>query len=306
MAFAERTAFKTSVSSHRTILDYSYSWFTEDDFDSNLVEEGPAGELYKKFKIGEICPYCNRKAIKAVEGRYDPAQYDDLSGDDYVVIVWGCPFCGWWHESFHRWDLRLPGWERLRYRIAGLRKFDVGSEDLPLTTLKSELKRYPHILHDIHASKFEALVADVLSSFFQVEVTTVGRTGDGGIDLVYVDGETPFAVQVKRRLSSGSKEGVALIREFLGACMLEGKRNGKIVTTANSFTEGAKGAAKKAVNMGLVESFELIARDRFLELFGYQKKIYRYPWTSIVRDWLDVWAPDEDKMQIRVSKRYMK
>ena len=48
-----------------------------------------------------------------------------------------------------------------------------------------ELLKRPTILYDIHHRKFEELVADVLRDYFLVEVSIVGKTDDGGVDLLY-------------------------------------------------------------------------------------------------------------------------
>jgi HJR/Mrr/RecB family endonuclease len=98
-----------------------------------------------------------------------------------------------------------------------------------------------------------------------------------------------FAVQVKRRESPEAKEGASLVREFLGACVLSGHRNAKIVTTAGDYTEGAKVTAQKAIQCLAVDSYDLIARDRFIELFRYTSLAYKYPWTEIAKYWKDTW-----------------
>jgi hypothetical protein len=69
---------------------------------------------------------------------------------------------------------------------------------------RTELRARPTILREIHPERLEALVADVLRDHFCAEVEVIDRPGDGGIDLVFVNGEHPFAVQVKRRESPES------------------------------------------------------------------------------------------------------
>jgi restriction endonuclease Mrr len=170
-----------------------------------------------------------------------------------------------------------------------LREFKIEDASLPLATLARELYTRPKIIHDIHPKKLEVLVAAVLADFFDVEVSVVGRTGDGGIDLVYLDGNIPCAVQVKRRQAAESKEQVSVVREFLGACVLKGFKVGKVVTTASGFTRGANTASREAVQKGILESFELISRERFLDLFRYRRGSYRYPWTASALEWSDLW-----------------
>jgi len=187
-------------------------------------------------------------------------QPEDENGMTYDcarwVAIWGCLSCGWWYEEFTKFDDADDN--RIKRRVAVLREFTADANDLPLAALSTELISRPGVLHDVHPGRLEVLVADILGEFFSTEVKVVGRTGDGGIDLVFVNCDRPFAVQVKRRQSQESKEGVALVREFLGACLLEDVRNGIIVTTAGSFTSGAVAAANQTVSKGLFESFDLI------------------------------------------------
>jgi len=163
-----------------------------------------------------------------------------------------------------------------------------------------ELAKRPEILYDIHSKKFEQLVADVVGDYYDTEVTIIGRTNDGGIDLVYLQGDVPTAIQVKRRKRPDKVETVLLVREFLGALMLEGFTKGKIVTTSSRFSKGSYRTKEKALRLGLVEQFELIDANRFYEMFRFhQQNNIRFPWQHIVTDWLHVWRDIPDA-EIRV------
>lgn len=290
------------------ILDYSRWWLTVDTFATNYVELPPAGEFYKQFKIANHCPFCDSQAAEVLSINYQAGVSDpeDLFGDDIALSVWGCPSCGWWFENFCRWDVEIIGWERFKRRIALLREFDIREENMPLITLQAELRRRPHLINNVHPKTLEILVADVLADFFKTEVTVVGRTNDGGIDLVYIDCDIPFAVQVKRRISNTASEGVSLVREFLGACVLKGVRGATIITTARAFTKGATRTAHEAVTKNLVDTFELIARDRFLDIFGQKRGIDLYPWSNVVRSWLDRWEKDKHRADVRFKQEFIK
>ena len=112
----------------------------------------------------------------------------------------------------------------------------------------------------------EKLAQDVLSDFFKCEVAHIGRSGDGGIDLLMLSGDKEYAVQVKRRLNSGHVEQVNPIREFLGVLKLRAKTRGMFITTGQDFTRGCYTEAQLAKDMELVSEFELYNRDRFMSL----------------------------------------
>jgi restriction system protein len=270
------------------ILDYSAYWFATDTIGTTWVDLTPAGEIYRRFANTKACPYCRKHAAQILNASLP--QQDDEDDYDREVEIWACLSCGWWYEEFRKWD--GPDY-RVKRRIAVLREFKPEAADVPLAALATELAVHPSILHDIHPSRLEALVADVLRDFFSTEVKVIGRTGDGGIDLLFVNGDRPFAVQVKRRQSPESKEGVALVREFLGACVLKDFRNGIIVTTAGSFTSGAVAEASQTISKGIFESFNLIAKDRFLELFAMSSRSTEYPWTRVTEWWVEWWKSDE-------------
>lgn len=134
-----------------------------------------------------------------------------------------------------------------------LRKFDISDGQLPLELLKKELVKRPRIVYDIHSKKFEELVGSVFSDFYETTVRLIGRRGDKGIDLIYLDGPNPIALQVKRRQDPHKVEQVALVREFLGAMLTEGFNHGTIVTTAQRFSKGSYETRDKAVGKGVVQ-----------------------------------------------------
>jgi hypothetical protein len=270
-----------------TLLDYSAWWWTSDTFFTTLVENSPVGHLYQYFKTYKRCPYCHTPAVLVLDAHLPGPKHDP--DESRYVKIWGCLDCGWWHDEFAKVDPGFIGWERFKRRVPYLRRFTIDSESLPIETLSSELLTHPKIIHQLNPKRLESFVAAVLSDFFDVEVSVIGRTGDGGIDLVYVHTDKAFAVQVKRRESPEAKEGASLVREFLGACVLSGHRNAKIVTTAGDYTEGAKVTAQKAIQCLAVDSYDLIARDRFIELFRYTSLAYKYPWTEIAKYWKDTW-----------------
>lgn len=279
-----------------TILDYSQGRTNRGSIWDTVSFSNPtARALYDHFHKTKECPYCHHPTKEVLSIYRSLDEFDD---DSRSIRLWGCLNCGWWSQN--RTNFELNGWSHEIRSVGILRTFDISDSQLPLAALKMELTKRPEILYDIHSKKFEQLVADVVGDYYDTEVTIIGRTNDGGIDLVYLQGDVPTAIQVKRRKRPDKVETVLLVREFLGALMLEGFTKGKIVTTASRFSKGSYRTKEKALRRGLVEQFELIDANRFYEMFRFhQQNNIRFPWQHIVTDWLHVWRDIPDA-EIRV------
>jgi hypothetical protein len=108
----------------------------------------------------------------------------------------------------------------------------------------------------------EQLVAAAFRETMPCEVRHLGGPGDNGVDVLMITAEKAYAIQVKRRADPQKTEPVSSIREFLGAMILEGHRNGIFVSTAAQFSRAAELAAKRAPLTGTVDFLELKnARD---------------------------------------------
>jgi hypothetical protein len=100
----------------------------------------------------------------------------------------------------------------------------------------------------------ETLVADIFRANYQhSEVMHVGRPGDRGIDVIFIDSAcTKWLIQVKRRARVRTSEGFATLQSLLGTMALEGERHGMIVSTAHSFSYQARQAQRRARQQGYV------------------------------------------------------
>ena len=127
-------------------------------------------------------------------------------------------------------------------------------------------------------------VPDVLVANFVDGVQLHLGTGDGGIDLILVEGEMQVAVQIKRRCRLDSVELVAPVRELLGACILAGMREAIFVTSAPRFSAGAKRAAQGATEqlMTPFTRFELVDKPRFIEMLNLVSRSEKQPWQQHV------------------------
>jgi restriction system protein len=272
------------------LLDYTQSWFAHcRGLDDSAALESPLGYIFQRFNRDYHCPYCNVRTRNIFRAQI-LSDDSDYTRDEFMQAdIYACLTCGWWYDDEAYVDRVDMSYTKVGRMLRCLRSFPANSPTLPLECLSSAILKRPHILHDIHPKRLETFVASVLSDHFDVEVTVVGRSGDGGVDLVYVQSNEPFAVQVKRREDPNGKEGVAVVREFLGACILSQKKNACIVTTAGGFTNGALTSAKAAVDMGVLNSFELVDRARFISLFRYTSFANLYPWTTLARDRIKEW-----------------
>lgn len=206
------------------------------------------------------CPYCNSIMIDRNTKHGSDVL---LRGTFFRVAV--CNVCGWW--------LIVEDADQCNngYAVAYggiLESFDVNSSALPLEVLIAELPKQVNSIYKIDPKKMEDLVAAILSGVHDCEVHQLGYTKDGGIDLILLNSDSPIAIQVKRREKPNRKEDVKIIREFLGAAILSDHRDLMFVTNADDFTSGAKKAAETAVKKQIVQSFELLSRDKLISLIG--------------------------------------
>jgi restriction endonuclease Mrr len=123
------------------------------------------------------------------------------------------------------------------------------------------LSGYKHGLIGLRPIQIERLVGGILSQYHQCEVRHVGRPGDDGIDLLLVLGDESLPVQVKHHLRSGRVEGVAPIRDFVGAILGGDCSTGLFVTTPERYSRPAEEYAVRVVGrgfqVGLVDVHEL-------------------------------------------------
>jgi predicted helicase len=88
---------------------------------------------------------------------------------------------------------------------------------------------------------------------------------DKGIDLILVEGDRQYVVQVKRR-STDAAESVQGVREFVGAMVLQGYVNGLFVSTAPRFSRQAAHTVRLAAERKLVEQISLIDSSRLIDV----------------------------------------
>lgn len=261
------------MSPEREIIDYTQAVDIPVIYLSEIQQKEPG--LSKIYKNNSICPYCGHDLNVVLEETVDKLD------DKIHSILRSCYVCGWWYLVSVCEDLGYYS----GYVVPVIRKFSADKMDIPMRALELEIKKNIDILNCLHPKKLEEFVRSVFSDFFDTEVSLIGKSGDGGIDLLFCQGENPVAVQVKRRTKKNIAEGVSLIREFIGSMLLKDVKAGIFVSTADRFSNSAKDTAQLGVDKGIVQQLDLINAKAFREMFQMNSKKANYPWELVFYDY---------------------
>jgi len=129
----------------------------------------------------------------------------------------------------------------------------------------------------------EELVASVFQDFTSCDIKVVGKSHDGGKDLILLDGDKQTFVQVKRRTKNHKVEPVSSIRDLIGASVLDEADACIFVSTADHFSKPAQQAAHKAVAKKIISSFELVDYHRFVKMLKLQRMDYPRSWELLLK-----------------------
>jgi len=208
-----------------------------DDIENNTIpEKDRSVKRVHSDWLGTVCYICKEKTITK--------EFDNKAKIRY------CPNCGWW-ESEKDVYINQYGKSMYEYEVftvlrrAVLKQFQLFSDEVPLDSLITYIKKNPNEINKISPKKLELLVKSVFEEYFNCEVIHVGGPQDGGYDLVLVLNETPILIQVKQHYDPQKIEPVSYIREFIGAMTLENSKNGIFVTTASRFSRPSQEAVKR-------------------------------------------------------------
>jgi len=235
-------------------------------------------------KLG-VCPFCTKKKSLLVYNESTTNYPNWLDGSfRESEKVWECQSCGWWeycytnqsnamNEGLHLSDIKV--------HTAVLKKFELGDKSVPIQTLNDYISKNPEKIYDIHHKKMEELTKAVFEEHYNCEVELVGKSHDGGMDLILVNSDDPIVVQVKRRTQAKKVEPVSSIRELLGATQLFEAKSCIFVSTADHFSAPAIAAAEKAQQLELVNRFDLIDYHRFVDMLKLQQVKLLSPWETL-------------------------
>ncbi|HEY4901801.1 MAG TPA: restriction endonuclease [Terriglobales bacterium] len=246
------------------------------------------------YSRNDICPFCSHRTSEIFDGgivEYDPEDRDTRRDIHHSVSAWSCD-CGWWTvEDSETPDAHnLYGMTRSISAYRGiLRTFSSADTEIPMDTLRRAISKHPNTIDSIGPTKMEELVGAVMADFWPGATCKLcGKSGDGGIDLLLVRGDKPFAIQVKHRQRIDRAEGVHHVTHFIGALVLANIPNGVFVTTADHFSGAAQTAASTVVKREAVESLELVDRSSFLEILERTSNCIQDIWrTCIPREVLE-------------------
>lgn len=232
-------------------------------------------ELFGDDAYAEQCPYC-RIRLQTVH-----QDNRDLSPVFGRIMVRVCSDCGWWESSDESsLEQGENNWYRSREvrRRALLREYSVGGSEVPLDALHRHVAKHPHTLSHTNPRRLEELVGKAFSEIMACEAIHIGGPNDDGIDLILVNGEQQYVVQVKRRSAPDAVESVQGIREFVGAMVLQGFVRGLFVTTAPRFSPRARYTARLAEDRKLVESIGLVNSSRLIDVCKLTAERESPPW----------------------------
>lgn len=277
-------------------------------FDSYDHVDSDSGEIsFPHAIVRNACPICG--------GRFVDLMHQ--SSSDRLLGLSLCGQCGWWHlhqdflekvpevaeaskEGTPPRQIAARWWE---LHHAALTRIDLGSDELSIEALRAHLARYWDQRIHISAQQAEDLVGSVLRERHGGEIvrlTANANAADGGVDLIVVSdgGRVSRAVQVKRRLTR-DVESVQEVRNFVGAMVLQGQRQGTFVTTASRFSRAAQKVAMNP-NLGHARlSLELIDGEQLLELLEHsamQGELALPPAMSLDQTWV---APGGERIGAR-------
>ena len=199
-----------------------------------------APSMMREFHLQTTCVYCGTQMRVLSE----PYAYHGARSDGYGKKVgFRCFSCGWWliqvkgttdddevdviRHHLHTYEGIICHFEPAPWRTA-------------LLHASEELGTWQRSLGELSSRDMERFVQRIFRQYYECDVHHVGRSGDRGVDLILVRADKPVAVQVKHRRVGGGAEGVAALRDFVGALVGEGFQQGVFVTTARRFTRPAR------------------------------------------------------------------
>jgi restriction system protein len=265
------------------ILDYSQYISQNEEYGMNTGPKKADNESLF-FHKREFCVFCNRKT----ERIYDDPRVDTetIHGVAWHNInsVFSCS-CGWWEHTFYGYlEGEREGFKDWAFEVdsAILRQFNIDSNKIPIQSLRQYLAGKLEDIYHIHHKKMEELVASVLSEHYACEAHVVGKSHDGGVDLILIESDQPIVVQVKRRTKESKVEAANQIRELIGATLLQDSRQCIFVTTADHFSSQAVETRNMALKKNLVHRFDLIDLNKFVDLLQLHKKSSVVPWKKLI------------------------
>ncbi len=265
------------------------------DYSEFIIRNGSKGLLSGHYKEENLdlfysetgtCPFCRVKIRDRIFSKQKTSypEWIDGSFSEYEFVI-QCPTCGWWEHQYKNSSDAMLEYTRLselNINTAVLRKYNLSDKMIPIELLNNYIRKNPDKIYNIHHKKMEELTQSVFKEHYNCEVKLVGKSHDGGKDLIVIHSDTNIMVQVKRRTKPDKVEPVSSIRELLGATLLSESKSCTFVTTADHFSPMAIKEADKAIQLNLLEQYELIDYHSFIDMLNLQKKSEDIPWNKLI------------------------
>lgn len=223
------------------------------------------------------CPNCGGKLVEA-DRREHSAKYVLVFGEVAV-----CEACGWWSvfKTFIDGDEDYaPITTKVYFSI--LKKYKISDKNPTLEFLDRELRKNPSAIEKMNKTAFEKYMQDILQEHYGKRVYHVGRSNDGGIDLLMIENSERTLVQVKNRMLHKS-EGSPVVRDLMGAMLQKNTFNGLILSTGRHFTPQAWKTAKEALGHGKVQKIEFKNCTQILEMIDAVSSNREEPWKAVLK-----------------------
>lgn len=267
----------------KMILDYS-QYITEKGDEGIVNYKWVENTLDRLQPKKGVCPFCKKKITNEVYYKMNN-KISWCSAVEYEHVI-QCPECGWWEHSYTFQSDDIGDGLRatsLELTQAVLKRYDLDSKSIPIEILNNYITQHPDKIYGINDKKMEELVASVFKEFTDCEIHLVGKSHDGGKDLILLDGEKQTFIQVKRRTQAQKVEPVSSIRDLIGASVIGDADACVFVTTADHFSQPAQTAAQKVVEKKILNSFDLVDYHRFVDMLKLQRKDYPTKWEQILK-----------------------
>lgn len=267
------------------ILDYSE--YTERCGSKGVILYERVDNNTDIFNEQAKCPFCIDSQLRTVhkKSKKDYPEWLFGSFDEYESVV-RCDKCGWWQYEYHNQsDAAVDGIVASDKRIvtAVLKEYQENDKNIPVQILSEYINKNPEKIYSIHNKSMEELVKSVFEDYYSCDVELVGKSHDGGKDLIMIDSGEKTFIQVKRRMSSDKVESVKEVRELLGASYADDVKSCIFVSTADHFSSDATKFAKNVVQTRKCDRFDLIDCKRFLNMLQLTRKDYPEMWESLVK-----------------------
>lgn len=214
------------------------------------------------------CPYCS-SSLACAEIEFE--------ADNLYYVLWSCSQCAYW-----QWYSIEEYYIQCMAAASVVKRFEQHLPEGCHAELARQLRIAPERWCSLSPEGLEKMVTAIFrSNYADAEALHVGRPGDGGIDVLFVQsGTKEWLIQAKRRETPHATEGVATLRSLLGAMVLQQRKYGIIATTADHFSYYAKEDAKKAASLGW--RIELLDRGMLNRMAG--SLLPKQPWRGFLAD----------------------